>query len=126
MLKALKREFIKVKVDVHDLDFVIRTVQILLLKHLLRLDQTAETEGKIMFGHTNSFEQLFAEEMYDVALEDLGKGMSILDLWLEHCLREVHIIEFTQISEQVLINDFITDDCTSIQVIKFEFGSILI
>jgi hypothetical protein len=38
----------------------------------------------------------------------------------------VHAVELAQISQQVLINDFVTDDRPRVQMVKFKLGSVLV
>lgn len=52
------------------------------------------------------------------------EGVLLLRLW--NGFREVLAVEFAEISQQVLVDDFVTDDRTRVQMVKFELGSVLI
>lgn len=125
-LQSLKTEFVKVEVNVHDLDLLRRAGQVFLLEHLLRLDQTSETKPDFLFRHAHPLEQGFSEDTHCVRLQHLLQCARIFHLRLGYGISEVRAVELPQISEEVFVNDFITYDRPGFQVVEFELGSVLV
>lgn len=96
------------------------------MKHLLGFDQTTKAETDLLLGHVHALKQGFSEDAHSVGLQHLLKGVRVLHFWLRDGLSKVDTVELSQISEEIFVNDFITDDRARVQMIEFKLRCILI
>lgn len=84
--------------------------QVLLLEHLLWLDQGAQAETDLLLGHTHALKKGLTENADCVRLQDFLQGVRVLQFGLLNRLREMNRIELSEVAQQVLVNDLIADD----------------
>ena len=100
-------------------------VVLLDLQHQLRVDKAAEVEDELVLAEVQVFE-LLRERGLHIVFEDLAKVAHIELLGAAHAhLVEVLAIELAQITDQVLVDNFIADT-SGLELTQLELNGVLV
>ena len=110
MLQALERELIKVVVDANHLHLG-ACIVFQQLKHLLRVDETAQVEDQVLHGNLQLV-QMLREGILNIAFQELGE-VARLELLPPHDVQLVKVLRVVlpEVADEVLVDDFVANAC---------------